>query len=419
MAYLLSTTINGNLTVNVATTTANLFVGSVEIKNTMANTVDVYANSGSLQAASRLNFNNTGSVTVTVSAGSAGNANISFSASGGGGASVITVTPSTNQDNYNPAGLSGATEMRVNATATLKFTGLTAQPDGTEITIMNMSTDYLLWLENENTASTAANRFTLPNAFPAFLMPEDAIKLAYNALISRWVVVEWGMKGSAMGLQFFTDFLEGTTGATTSTVSGTGASSQVSTFLVNATEKPVGVTQIDTGTTTTGRATLGNAGTAQIVPTTGAALHVARVVPETAPSAAETFQLFTGFIDSSGGTATDGVTWNLRWTGSVSEWSQDRFAGGTATRTNTGSPAVSITAYVWLGIFINPTWTRADFFYSTDSVSFTVASSPTTGFPNNTQYTAWAALSMIKSAGTTQRNSNVDLAGFRFDGVRG
>jgi hypothetical protein len=220
-----------------------------------------------------------------------------------------------------------------------------------------------------------------------------------------------------MGLTYYSDFVESTNGGLTSTVSGTGASNQVSTYLVGTTERPVGVGQIDTGTTATGRATLGNAGSGDIVPTLGAALSVVRLAAEAANSGTETWQLISGFADSAGGTFTDGVAWNLRWNGSAAEWSQDRLANSAATRSVTGSPTPD-TNYIWLVVFINPAWTRADFIYSTDSISFTKADSPTTGIPGNTRFTSWVAASMIKSVGTTQRNCSIDLAGYRVDQTR-
>lgn len=331
---------------------------------------------------------------------------------------IMTVTPSANQNDYSPTNLAVCSILRVNNSASIKLTGLATGEDGRQITIQNASTDYLLWLENENTASAAANRFSLPRGFPAFLMPGDSITLVYDGTASRWEVYAWPNQGSAMGLTEFSDFLGGTTGPFTSTVSGTGASVQSSTYLINTTERPAGVMQGDSGTTATGRATIGNAGSGDLVPTLGAGLSVVRLAVETTVTGTETFQVISGFADSAGGTFTDGVAWNNRWTGSAAEWSQDRLANAAATRSNTGSPTPD-NKYIWLVVFVNPAWTRADFIYSTDSIAFTKADSPTTGLPGNTRNTSWAAFSIIKSVGTTQRNVSLDLAGMRVDQVRG
>lgn len=335
----------------------------------------------------------------------------------GQGWGVLTVAPSTDQNDYNPTGLGFANRLNVNGSASLKLTGLAGGYDGRIIEIHNGASDYLLWLEHENTASAAANRFKLPKAFPAFLMPEDSISLKYSGADSRWEVIAWANQGQAMGLMEFSDFL-GSGSWLTLTVSGSGASGQVSTYLVNTTEKPVGSFQIDTGTTTTGRATVGFSSTDGFPPTIGAALSVVRLAVEATVTGAETFQCISGFADCAGGTFVDGVAWNNRWNGSAAEWSQDRLANSTATRSATGSPTPD-NNYIWLVVFVNPGWTRADFIYSTNSVSFTKADSPTTGLPGSTRNTGWVAASIIKSAGTTQRNVSVDLAGYRVDAVRG
>lgn len=330
----------------------------------------------------------------------------------------LVTTPSADQNDYAPTGIAFANTLGVNASASIKLTGLGGGIDGRRLTLANASTDFLLWIEHENTASTAANRFKLPNGFPWFLMPGDALELLYDGGASRWLLVNGTPGTTMMGLMQFEDFAGSTTGAFTSTVSGTGASQQASTYLVNTTERPLGVTQIDTGTTAAGRATIGHASTAAIIPTLGPALSVARLAAEAANSGTETWQLISGFADSAGGTFTDGVAWNLRWNGSAAEWSQDRIANGTATRSVTGSPTPD-TNYIWVVVFCNAAWTRADFIYSTDSIAFTKADSPTTGLPGNTRPTAWVAASLIKSVGTTQRNCSVDLAGWRMDSVRG
>lgn len=333
------------------------------------------------------------------------------------GSPVLTVTPSANQNDYAPTDLALRDVLRVNASASLKFTGLSATYDGHQLVIVNASTDYLLWLESENTASSAANRFLLPKGLPAFLMPGDSITVWYDGTSARWRVCDWPSQGQAMGLSWFTDFMEGNLGGLTSTVSGTGASAQAGTYLVGTTERPLGVAQIDTGTTATGRATLGHSSSGDIVPTLGAALSVCRVAAEAANSGTETWQLLCGFSDSAGGTVNDAVAWNLRWNGSAAEWAQDRVANATRTGSTTGSPTPD-TNYICLAVFLNPAWSRADFLYSTDSVSWTKADSPTTGLPGNARTTGWVAASMIKSAGTTQRNASLDYAGVRMDQIR-
>jgi len=340
---------------------------------------------------------------------------------------ALVTTPSANQDDYAPTGFEFCSRLGINASASIKLTGLAGGYEGREVVISNRSSDYLLWLENQNTASSAANRFDLPNGFPFFLMPGDRITLAYSSTTSRWQAVSASANMSQMGLTLFTDCLGGTgtanlahgSGGVTIFASGTGAAAASSTYLANTTERPMGLIQVTSGTTATGRAGIGDNGTDQIIPTLGPALSVARLAVQTTVTGTETFQVISGFCDSlAAGATTDGVAWNNRWNGSAAEWSQDRWAATTATRTTTGSPTPD-NNYIWLVVFVNPGWTRADYIYSTDSVSFTLASSPTTGFPSSTQRTSWCPAQIIKSAGTTARLVAIDLAGYRVDYVRG
>ncbi|MDX2059935.1 MAG: hypothetical protein SFV24_19150 [Gemmatimonadales bacterium] len=346
------------------------------------------------------------------------------------GDDIHTAAPSTDQNNYDAGSLADLINckgLRLGITASLKLTGLAATYDGHEIVIANTSTDFLLWLEHQSTGSTAANRFDLPNGFPFFLMPSDRITLRYSSVSSRWQTVSASSNLSQMGLTLFSDCLGGTATATlghaggglTIFASGTGAAAASSTYLANTTERPMGIIQLTSGTTATGRAGIGDNGTDQIIPTLGAALSVARLAVQTTVSGTETFQVLSGFIDSlAAGATTDGVAWNNRWNGAAAEWAQDRYAATVRTGSTTGSPTPD-NNYIWLVVFVNPGWTRADFIYSTDSVSFVKADSPTTGLPSSTQRTSWCPAQIIKSVGTTARLVAVDLAGYRVDYVRG
>lgn len=340
---------------------------------------------------------------------------------------VLVTTPSSNQNDYNPTGFEFCNRLGLNPSASITLSGLAGGYEGREVTISNRSTDYLIVLENQNTSSSAANRFDLPNGFPFFLMPGDRITLAYSGTSSRWQAQSASANLSQMGLTLFTDMIGGTgtanlanaSGGITVFANGTGAAAAATTYLNNTTERPMGIIQISSGTTATGRCGVGDNGVGQIIPTLGPALSVARIAVQTTVSGTETFQVLSGFLDSlSAGTLVDGVAWNNRWNGSAAEWSQDRFAASTATRTTTGSPTPD-NNYIWLIVFVNPGWTRADFFYSTDSIDFVLASSPTTGFPSSAQPTSWCPAQIIKSAGTTGCVVAIDLVGYRVNYVRG
>jgi hypothetical protein len=328
---------------------------------------------------------------------------------------VIAPTDSTKQNNYAPAGLADAREMRWSGTASTGITGLAAQSDGREIIVKNSTTDYLFWLEHESAASTAANRFVLPKQFPAFLLPGESLTLRYDGTASRWYVVSWPAQGVAMGLDVFSDFTGGSGGEFAGGFSGTGATVSATSDNAGSPEYAQGVFVLTMGTTTTGRANLGQANSV-IVPAHGAALGVVRLRLVTAVDGTETYAVIAGFQDAVA-TWPDGVAWEYRWTGAAAEWSQSRSANSTPTRSNTGSPTPD-TTYLWAVVFLNPAWTRADFIYSQDSSSFAVADSPTTGLPAAARTTGFG-VSVIKSAGTTSRDVYVDFMGFKNVNLRG
>lgn len=102
---------------------------------------------------------------------------------------TLTVTPSADQNNYAPAGLALANVMHVNASASIKITGLTGGVEGRPLKITNQSSNFLLILTHDDTASTAANRFDLPNSQPVVMLPGEHVELMYLSANSRWHTV--------------------------------------------------------------------------------------------------------------------------------------------------------------------------------------------------------------------------------------
>lgn len=105
---------------------------------------------------------------------------------------VITPTAiSGTTNNWAPTGLAGATLIRATPSSTTSLTGLTAQPAGTLLMLVNISTSVTMTLVDESASSTAANRFALSADWP--IGPEDAVWMRYDGTASRWIVL--GAKG--------------------------------------------------------------------------------------------------------------------------------------------------------------------------------------------------------------------------------
>lgn len=331
-----------------------------------------------------------------------------------GANAFLSVTPASDQNDYNPTNFSSCTFLNVAPTASIKITGLVPGNTDRYLVITNTATDYLLILERESASSSAANRFTWsPVSAWLFLMPGDSFTFIYDSTLSRWVLIG----GSAAFNNQFHNYSD-CHGASVygTSVTGTGASFQAGTYLVNSTEKPKGIIQVDTGTTATGRAYYGDNVANNTVPAQGSALYLVRLAVETLSDATNRYQVIAGFHDALGGTnVTDGVYWKYD-DASAAVWR--RCAAAASTRTETSATPTVDTNYIWLGIFVNAAWSRADYFYSTDSVVMNFDGSVSTNMPSSSQIVNVSA-GINKTVGTTQRNLSIDLQADRYDFLRG
>lgn len=317
---------------------------------------------------------------------------------------VIADTSATKQNDWAPVGLRHGAVIRWNGTTSTGITGIVLSA-GQQVTIVNASTDYLLWLENENTASAAANRLMLPDGFPAFLMPGDCITLWKDGTTNRVRVISWPTRGKAMGLTAYEDFVSGASGSF-----GLNTNSGTASVGYTGSAATPGLAGVSTSTSASSRPTIG--GQVAIAKGGGPLLTVARVKCTTAlPDGTETFTGISGFSDVGSTAHQNAMSWGLRWNGSAAEWAQECIAAGVATRSVTGSPAAVNNTMIWLGVFVNAAGTRVDFFYSTDGIAFTLANSASSGLP--TSALAPVAVAAYKTAGTTARVMNVDVAGYR------
>jgi hypothetical protein len=90
-------------------------------------------------------------------------------------------TIATNQNDYNPSGLSSASTLRLAASAAVQITGLAGGADGRLMIVHNVGTVPIAFVR-EAAASTTANRFL----FGFTLGPDYSMMLRFDAVSSRW-----------------------------------------------------------------------------------------------------------------------------------------------------------------------------------------------------------------------------------------
>lgn len=96
------------------------------------------------------------------------------------------ITPAqitVNQNDYNPAGLSTASVLRLSSDATRNITGIAGGVDGRVLTIFNVGTNYIVF-KNQSTSSSAASRIALGGDL--ILAADQSISLIYDATSQRW-----------------------------------------------------------------------------------------------------------------------------------------------------------------------------------------------------------------------------------------
>lgn len=101
------------------------------------------------------------------------------------------ITPTAlaaNTDNWNPTGLSGASTIRMSASAIVDLTGLAGGSDGRVILLWNVGGETIT-LKHDAT-STEANRFLLPGDVDKELAGNAGALIQYDATSSRWRVVD-------------------------------------------------------------------------------------------------------------------------------------------------------------------------------------------------------------------------------------
>lgn len=106
-----------------------------------------------------------------------------------------SLTPSAisgTQNNYTPTNIGTAERIRQDLTANATITGISSSvvsgsTSGRLLIIDNINSSFTITLNNEDTNSTAANRFTLPQS-TWVIKPLSSVALLYSQTTSRWLL---------------------------------------------------------------------------------------------------------------------------------------------------------------------------------------------------------------------------------------
>jgi hypothetical protein len=427
---------------NSATSSTILIADS----NATSNRVFIGGGSAYMNAATDIRFfvgattaSLTGTEQMRISSGSiiVTSASVSITGSIGGNMETrrlvygsILVDPVTDQNDYNPTGWNGTdpnktTTINISSSNSVKITGLTGGVDGRVAIIRNVSPDRLVILEDSSSLSTAGNRFDFRN--PIFLIPGETVEIIYSGYSSTWTSI-----GSSGGIGYSSFFNEvddfagqfagvGVGSPFVAVVSGAAATASISSYLQNTTEKPLGIVQGATGTTTTGRVNIGYLSSSVVIPQQGQAICLSRVATQQLSTTAQTYLMYSGWHDSAVNpiSASNGIFW--RFLSGSSGFLSNRWipAAASSSLTITSSiygPVADLT-YAWLGIYVDSTWKRATYFYSTDSLVWTITAeiASTAPFSVPTGF----GVHIGKLVGTTSVLNSVDFLGHRYDISRG
>lgn len=220
-----------------------------------------------------------------------------------------------------------------------------------------------------------------------------------------WVTVPSTIFAPSESFEAYNDFVSAI-GQFSTTVSGTSAAVNFS--AVGDVGGRPGIVQLQTGTTSTGRAAVHSQSVSMLLGHGATKFETAFRVP-TLSDGTETFTLRAGFIDSQSVESTDGIF--LRYTDSVNSGKFEVVSMSNASPTVADS-GVTVVASTWykLRIEINAGATSA-LVYINGTLVATVTATIPTGASRNTG----AGVFVLKSNGGTSRNIDCDYMWIRTD----
>jgi hypothetical protein len=334
---------------------------------------------------------------------------------GGGGADGTVLSPSQItawQNNYNPSSWASTVGvLRINSNQFHFLSGLTATTDGHTVRIFNTGT-FPIGLYNQNTDSTAANRFAFDD-HDVIILPQNSVELYYDGTAARWsLAAGWTLNSDSPFVskywnEAFTTSADshGATNALwpvsggTANVSGTGG----------VTGARVGIVDLATGTGASGRAAFYPSANTSMAYDDGTGKSYMEFKaefrsPAALSDATNEYFIHAGFIDSVIADSADGAF--LKYTHGINSGQWQFLTSDTSTRT-TGNSTVAMAVNTWycLRVVMYPNGT-AEFYI--DGVSL---GRNTSNLPSNGRDFSFGIV-LRKNAGTTARNMLVDGAGY-------
>lgn len=314
----------------------------------------------------------------------------------------------SDQNDYNPAGLSTATVLRLNSNAFRELTGLVGGSDG-RLLILNNIGSFPIALRNENADSTAANRFALPHDY-VIIAPNQTASLMYDLTSGRWRLQQTLESVNLPGWRSEINYEYGWAQAPTnnthvgdgliSSIAGIGAGNSVST---TPDQNHPGVAAPTTGTSSSGQAALRSHfsayrfGGGQYYFATSLRLPVLS-------NGSDDFIYYAGFGDSVTSEPSDGCYFRYNDNQASGQW-QGVCRNNDVEASTAG---VTIQANTWyrLEIIVNPSGNTASFFVNGTKIGADITSEIPTAAGRET---GLICHNIRKTSGSNARTAEVDF----------
>lgn len=331
---------------------------------------------------------------------------------------VISLAPTASQNNYaTGAAVSNGvyTFIDITPTVSMVLTGIstTSWVAGKHVTIRNATSNTganarAIVIPRNSSLSSAANRMQYRSGkhLPLILMPEEAAEFYFNGTDLRLIRAVRPLTLTG----YFDWVIHGTFSGGGWLASGTDADANYEVTYTDAAGEPYITTSLWTGTTTTGWAAMIDYINSHRSGA-GALLSLSRINIPILSTAGEEFTFRVGYTKY-GSSITDEICW-LYSRASSTDWLTRSCANSTATNTTITGFTVATTSTPILGVFVNGDGTRVEYFYSNDDgVTWTFTpTAHTTNIPTGTARPFGFGGQILKSAGTTDRNSRVIFSG--------